>query len=67
MSTLEQHDFKQLVKEAVKEVMLENSDLIKDLLVDALEEIALLQRIEEGRQTEFVSRDEVMEILEQKH
>jgi hypothetical protein len=66
MSTAEQQDLKQVVKDAVKEVMLENSDMLKDLLVEAIEDVSLLQRMEEGRQTELVSRDEIMEILEPK-
>jgi hypothetical protein len=66
MSAVEQDELKRVVKEAIKEVMAENSELLKDLLAEVLEDAALLQRMEEGRQTELVSRDQVMELLEPK-
>jgi mevalonate kinase len=67
MSTLEQQELKHVVKEAIKEVMAENSEMLKELVVETLEEIALIRRMEEGRQTEFVSRDVIMDMLEPKH
>jgi len=66
MSAAEQQELKQIVKEAVKEVMIENSGMMKDLLVEVLDDIALLQRMEEGRKTELVSREQIMEHLEPK-
>lgn len=67
MTTVEHDELKQIVKEAVKEVLAENRELVKDLLAETLEDIALLQRMEEGRETELVSREQVMEHLEPKH
>ncbi len=67
MATAKQQELKQVVKEAIREVMLENSEMLKDLLVEVLEDSALLQRMEEGRETELVGRDRIMEILEPKH
>ena len=67
MSSIEQQELKQAIKDAIKEVVLENSEIVKDVLVEVLEDIALLQRMEEGRQTELVGRKEVMELLERKH
>ena len=66
MSETEQQEIKQAVKEAIKEAMIENSETLKDLLVEVIEDLALLQRMEEGRQTELVSREEIMELLEPK-
>ena len=66
MSAAERQELKQIVKEAVKEVMIENSGMMKDLLVEVLDDIALLQRMEEGRKTELVSREQIMEHLEPK-
>jgi hypothetical protein len=63
MVTVEQQELKQIVKDAIKEIVIENSELLKDLLVEVLEDTALLQRMEEGRQTELVSREVVMELL----
>ena len=56
MSAVEQEELKQVVKEAIKEVLAENSEMLKDLMVEVLEDAALLQRMEEGRQTELVGR-----------
>ena len=67
MSFVEQHELKQAIKDAIKEVMLENREIVKDILVEVLEDAALLQRMEEGRQTELVGREEIMELLEPKH
>ncbi|MEX0642008.1 MAG: hypothetical protein WD468_04870 [Pirellulales bacterium] len=67
MSAAEQQELKRAVKEAVKEAMVENSEMLKDLLIEVLEDTALLQRIEEGRKSELVNREQVMELLEPKH
>jgi hypothetical protein len=67
MSAAKPQELKPAVKEAIKEAMVENSETLKDLLVEVIEDVALLQRMEEGRQTELVSRDEVMGLLEPKH
>ncbi len=67
MSEVEQAELKQIVKEAIKEAVAESSEAIKDLLAEMLEDAALLQRMEEGRESDFVSRDEVMDMLEPKH
>lgn len=67
MSDVEQAELKKVVKDAIKEAFAENSEALRDMLAEILEESALLQRMEEGRSTEFVSRDEVMDLLEPKH
>jgi hypothetical protein len=67
MSSVEQQELKQAIKDAIKEVVLENSEIVKDILVEVLEDLALLQRMQEGQQTELVGRDEIMELLEPKH
>ena len=67
MSTIEQQELKLVVKEAIKEMLVENSEMLKELVVETLEEIAMVQRMEEARQTEFVGRDAIMEMLEPKH
>jgi hypothetical protein len=66
MSEVEQAELKQAVKDAIREVVVENSETLKDILVEVLEDLALLQRMEEGRKSEFVSRGEVMDVLEPK-
>lgn len=66
MSVVEQQlDLKQLMKEAVKEALAENSEMLKEILAEVLEDLALLERIEEGLQTEPMSEAEVMELLKE--
>jgi histone H3/H4 len=64
MSEVEHAELKQVVKAAIKEALVENQDLIKEVLAELMEDAALLERMEEGRKTEFVSRDEIMDLLE---
>jgi hypothetical protein len=66
MSSVEQEELKRVVKEAVQEVMMENSEMLRDLLAEVLEDVVLLRRMEEGRETELISRAEVMDLLEPK-
>ena len=54
---------KALFKEAIVEVMEENQDLVSSLLVEALEDIGLSRAIEEGGNSESVSREEVFKVL----
>lgn len=55
---------KELMKAAVAEVLEERRDFVRELLEEALEDIALARAIEEGEESVVVSREEVMEILE---
>lgn len=66
MSDIEQAELKQVVKDAIKEALAENSEVLKDMIAEIVEDSALLERMMEGRATEFVSRDEVMALLEPK-
>ena len=67
MSTAEQENLKQVVKDAIREAFTENREMVKELLAEVVEDISLLQRMEEGRDTELVSRDQIMQLLEPKH
>jgi hypothetical protein len=66
MSTLsvDEGRLKELLKTAIIEVLEERKDLVRDLLEEVLEDIALVRAIEAGEQTETVSRDEVFKSLE---
>ena len=55
---------KQLLKEALIEAIEEKRNVFYDLIVDALEDIAMLRAIQEGEHTETVSKQEVFNILE---
>lgn len=64
MTSADDEKLKELMKAAVIEVLEERRDFVRELLEEALEDIALARAIEEGEQSAAVSRDEVMEILE---
>lgn len=55
---------KELFKQAIIEAMEEKRDVVHDLLVEAMEDLAMIHAIQEGEETEPVSRDEVFKILE---
>jgi hypothetical protein len=67
MSSAEQQELKEAIKEAITEAVRENKEAVKEILIEVLEDMAFLQRMEEGRQTELVGRDEIMELLEPKN
>ena len=65
MQTLvDETQIKDLFKAALVEVMEERRDLIRDAVEEALEEIALVRAIEEGRDSGEVSREEVFRLFE---
>jgi hypothetical protein len=54
---------KGLLKEALVEVLEQRREWFSTLIVEALEDIALVQAIKEGEATETVSRDEIFDLL----
>ena len=57
---------KEIFKQAIIEAIEEKRDVVHDLLVEAMEDLAMIRAIEQGEETEVVSRDEVLSILEGK-
>ncbi|MFN8475094.1 MAG: hypothetical protein U0822_23130 [Anaerolineae bacterium] len=57
---------KALMKEALVEVLEQRREWFSSLVVDALEDVALVQAIKEGETTDIVSRDEVLDLLKAK-
>jgi len=55
---------KEALKAALVEILEERKDLVRDVLEEALEDIALTRAIDEGEQSEFVTRDEVFNAME---
>jgi len=55
---------KELFKQAIMEAMEEKREVVHDLLVEAMEDLAMIRAIQEGEETEQVSRDEVFKLLE---
>jgi spore coat polysaccharide biosynthesis protein SpsF (cytidylyltransferase family) len=62
--TADSGKIKELFKQAIIEAMEEKREVVHDLLVEAMEDLAMIHAIQEGEETESVSRDEVFKILE---
>ncbi len=56
--------FKELLKEALAETLLEQRDLLHEVFAEVLGEIALAEAIRQGRETEPVSRETILGVLE---
>jgi predicted Zn-dependent protease with MMP-like domain len=60
----EDEKFKELVKAALIDVLEERRDLVKDILVEALEDMALGKAISQGLGSDPIPRNEILELLE---
>ncbi|HSS19787.1 MAG TPA: hypothetical protein VLL54_06910 [Pyrinomonadaceae bacterium] len=66
MSTtmIDEAKLKEALKSAIVEILEERKDLVREVLEEALEDIVLARAIEEGDQSELVTREEVFGALE---
>jgi len=55
---------KELLKSAVAEVLEERREFVKEIIEEAMEDVALARAIDEGVSTDDVSREEVFSILD---
>lgn len=55
---------KEALKAALVEVLEERGDLLRDVLAEVLEDVALIHAIREGEESHEVSREEVFRILD---
>ena len=60
----DKNQLKEVFKQAFAELLQEERDLLYDVLTEVLEDIALVNAIKEGEETEIVSRKQVFKILE---
>jgi len=65
-TSIDNDKLKEIFKQAIIETIEEKKDVVHDLLVEAMEDLAMIRAIEQGEETDLVSRDEVMSILEGK-
>ena len=54
---------KEILKQAIIEAMEEKKEVVHDLLVDAMEDLAMIHAVQQGEKTGAASRDEVFNIL----
>ena len=64
-ATIDEERLKELFKAAIVEVFEERRDLVRDVVAEALEDIALVRAIDEGERGANVSREDVFEALEE--
>ncbi|HLB45742.1 MAG TPA: hypothetical protein VJL59_01830 [Anaerolineales bacterium] len=62
--SLDEARVKELLKQAILELLQERRDLLHELFVEVLEDLALVNAIKEGESGETVSKTEIFEILE---
>ncbi|MBW1785423.1 MAG: hypothetical protein JRK53_02210 [Deltaproteobacteria bacterium] len=62
--TIENGKLKELFKQAIIEAMEEKKDMVRDLLFEAMEDVAMVNAIRHGEQSPPASREEVFEILD---
>jgi hypothetical protein len=60
---ISEQELKKLLKSAIIEVFEERGDLLRDIVEEAFEEMALSRAIEEGEKTELIKREQVFNIL----
>ena len=60
----DKNQLKEVFKQAIAELLQERRDLLYDVFIEVLEDIALASAIKDGEETEIVSRKQVFKILE---
>ncbi len=63
-TSIDEATLKELLKAAVVEALHKHRDLVKDIVEEALEDIALTRAMDEGLRSESIPREEVIAILE---
>jgi hypothetical protein len=62
--TIAEDRLKEVLKAAVVEVLEERGDLVREIVEEALEDLALARAIREGEGSEVVGRDQIFSLLE---
>ena len=63
-ATFDEERMKDLLKMALVEALEEHRELVQDIVEEAMEDFALARAIEQGLESQSVSRPEVFTILE---
>ena len=64
-TALDTNQLKDLLKTAIVEILQEQKEVFTEIIVEAMEDIALAKAIEEGEDTEPVSREAIFRILQE--
>jgi hypothetical protein len=63
-STLDGAELKQLLKDALVELLAERREDFQELLAETLEDIAMVRAIQEGEHTPLVDKKDILRLLE---
>ena len=63
IATLDEKQFKVLLKEAIVELFEERQEVFSAIIAEAIEDIGLANAIRAGRKNDFVSKEEIDAIL----
>ena len=64
--TVSDEKMKDFMKEIMTEMIKERKDFFYEIILEAMEEVALADAIMEGRKDEFVNEDRILEVLEER-
>jgi hypothetical protein len=62
---LNRSELKELLKTTLVEILQEQKEVFTDIIIEAMEDIALAKAIEEGENTENASREDIFKLLSQ--
>ena len=63
-AAMDEAKLKQLVKEALTEILDERREILSEVIVEALEDVAMIRAIQEGENTPLAPREDVLRLLE---
>ena len=62
--TLKEDQIKSMLEDIIFKLFQERKDVFREIIEDIIEDIGLTKAIEEGRKSDFVSQDKIMEIID---
>jgi hypothetical protein len=64
ITTIDNAALKEVFKDALREIVLENRELLHDILVEVMEDVAMAHAIEEGLDSESAERKDIFNLLD---
>ena len=65
-TVIDDRKIKELFKQAIVETIEEKKDLVQELLLEVMNDLAMIRAIEEGENSGNVGRQEIFDILDDK-
>lgn len=63
-ATIDEAKLKQLVKEALIDLLDERREFLSELLIEAMEDTAMIRAIQEGEQSPLVDKEDILRQLD---